>query len=321
MSSSHCKDLFDWYQAKARNLPWRNTRDPYAIWISEIMLQQTQVKTVLPRFQIWFERFPDIHTLAQASLDEVLKAWEGLGYYRRARFIHQSAQIIVEKYQGHFPENFDDILALYGIGRSTAGAISSFCFDTPTPVLDGNVKRVLKRWHQTQKATDKQLWDWAQQAIDSSTNPAIWNQLMMELGATICLPRKANCQRCPASQFCQSAFEVDLELATIKSKSPAVIDVHWQVILHTDVNKGIWLNQRPDSGIWASLWTPPIIELSDAPDLTPCHIHLLTHRRIHLYALQETTEPSGHGQWVKDIQQLALPTGIHRLLAKKELSS
>jgi len=312
LSSARCSALLGWYRENARDLPWRHTADPYHIWISEVMLQQTQVKTVLPRYQAWFERFPDISTLATAHLDDVLKAWEGLGYYRRARFIHAAANMIREHFAGSFPTAFDDILKLPGIGASTAGAISSFCYGTRTPVLDGNVKRVLKRWYANPDCSDKQLWVHARQAIDLSGSPADWNQAMMELGATVCTPTKPGCRECPAQQLCESAFQAD---AAVK-KAVSVRDVHWQVNLYVDAEKGVWLAQRPDSGIWAGLWTPPITELAVSPDLAPCHVHLLTHRRLHLYAQTSETVPSGIGQWVSDISQFALPTGIHRLLAK-----
>jgi len=311
--SSRTQALLDWYSANARDLPWRHTRDPYRIWISEIMLQQTQVKTVLPRFTAWFETFPDIVSLATASLDDVLKAWEGLGYYRRARFIHASARLVLAEYHGRFPQAFESMLKLPGIGRSTAGAIASFCFDMNTPVLDGNVKRVLRRWHGSPEASEKTLWVQAQDAIDASGRPDLWNQAMMELGATLCLSSNPSCIDCPVHQHCDSAFGL---FGKAVSKAALVRNVHWQVKLHLDAKKGIWLTRRPDDGIWAGLWTPPITELDSAPDESPCHIHQLTHRRLHFYTDIIHTEPGGQGQWVKDIRHFALPTGIHHLLAK-----
>jgi len=278
------------------------------------MLQQTQVKTVLPRFAAWFERFPDIASLISATVDDVLKAWEGLGYYRRARFIHAAAQRIVTEHNSQFPQDFNDIIALPGIGRSTAGAIASFCFGAYTPVLDGNVKRVLTRWHGKQQVSDKQLWSWAQQALDTSSKPAVWNQAMMELGATVCSPSTPDCSRCPVSAHCASAF------GTVETKrigrAVKVTDMHWHVALHLHPEKGIWLTKRPASGIWAELWTPPIIELNEPPAQEPTHVHLLTHRRLHLYGEALETKPYGNGQWVSDITKFALPTGIHRLLEK-----
>jgi len=281
------------------------------------MLQQTQVKTVLPRYMAWFNQFPNIHSLANAPLDDVLKAWEGLGYYRRARFIHQAAQKVVLEHGGVFPEQFDQIMALPGIGRSTAGAIASFSFGQTTPVLDGNVKRVLKRWHGNPEATDKQLWLWAEHAIDSSGSPADWNQAMMELGATICSARNSDCSNCPVHHHCISAFQpVDVTIA----KKIAVKDVHWRVELHTSPERGVWLTQRPESGIWASLWTPPIIELESPPEGEPCHIHTLTHRRLYLYGNNIENEPAGDGQWFSSLESIALPTGIHHLLKKHEVT-
>jgi len=314
LSSARCKSLLSWYQVNARSLPWRETDKPYNIWISEIMLQQTQVKTVVPRFEAWFEKFPTIAALAAATIDDVLKAWEGLGYYRRARFIHRAAQRIVVDHHGSFPCAFEDIMALPGIGCSTAGAISSFCFGTATPVLDGNVKRVLKRWYGKPNAVDKQLWLLAQQTIDKSGDPASWNQAMMELGATVCSAKSANCDHCPVNVYCTSAFQV--AYAAESRKVVEVRNVHWQVHLHTCPEKGIWLIRRPDSGIWAGLWTPPIIELECAPDATPAYIHQLTHRRLHLYPLASEHSPKGEGCWVQSIEGYALPTGIHRLLEK-----
>jgi len=318
LSSVRCSYLLDWYSEHARDLPWRETIDPYRIWISEIMLQQTQVKTVLPRYLLWFDRFPDIEALATASLDDVLKAWEGLGYYRRARFIHQAAQRIAIKHDGQFPAAFDDIMALPGIGRSTAGAISSFCFAENAPVLDGNVKRVLKRWRGKPDASDKQLWPLAQQAIDQSGDPARWNQTMMELGATLCSARAADCDICPVNTCCASAFQV--AYVAESRKAVPVRNVHWQVRLHTCPQKGIWLMQRPSSGIWAGLWAPPIIELASAPDSVPAHIHQLTHRRLHLYPLVSNAAPEGEGRWVRSIEGYALPTGIHRLFEKADFN-
>ncbi len=282
------------------------------------MLQQTQVKTVLPRYHDWFSIFPDIQALADAHLDEVLKQWEGLGYYRRARFIHQSAQLIATKFAGQFPKDFAEILKLKGVGRSTAGAISSFCYQTATPVLDGNVKRVLSAWHK-QPYTDKQLWLIAQQWIDKTAEPDLWNQAMMELGATCCQARNRRCEACPVATACNSAFTSPEKRAS----SLKVADLFWQVNLHRCERQGIWLQQRPAHGIWAGLWTPPITVLENKPESQVDLIHQLTHRRLHLYLnylKPEATPPNGDGRWVKSVQDLAIPTGIQRLLARKEVT-
>ncbi len=317
MCSGRNKALERWYRESARKLPWRDRMDPYRVWISEIMLQQTQVKTVLPRYEHWFKIFPDLKTLATASLDDLLKAWEGLGYYRRARLLHAAAQQIVEQHNGIFPQRFDDILDLPGIGRSTAGAIASICFGKCTPVLDGNVKRVLQRWEGRGDLSEKEMWQLAQLNIDAAADPADCNQAMMELGATLCTPRNPDCASCPVSNHCASAFKTT---ETTAPKQIKVRDVHWRVDLHTS-QKGIWLMQRPATGIWAGLWTPPITELNDAPESEPDHVHLLTHRRIHLYAETSPELPDGDGEWVNDFSRHALPTGIHRLLEKQGISA
>jgi len=333
ISDLRCQALLSWYHKHGRSLPWRDSSDPYHIWISEIMLQQTQVKTVLPRYAAWFEQFPSIASLSQAHLDAVLKAWEGLGYYRRARFIHQAAQQMmnqqaigqqkvdqqktdqqtINQQDCIFPTDFNAIMALPGIGRSTAGAIASFCFAAATPVLDANVKRVLKRWHNIPQANDKTLWPLAQQAIDASAATDIWNQAMMELGATLCSAKTADCEHCPVKTSCASAFQVDFHNEQVKKT--IVRNAFWRVNLHLDAQKGIWLSQRPAAGIWAGLWTPPITELDQQPQGEPDHIHLLSHRRLHLYAQVQSNSPTGDGIWVNTFDNHALPTGIHRLLS------
>ncbi|OIQ00139.1 MAG: A/G-specific adenine glycosylase [Zetaproteobacteria bacterium CG2_30_46_52] len=305
--------LLSWYASHFRDLPWRRTTDPYRVWVSEIMLQQTQVTTVLPRYAAWFETFPTIQSLANAHLDDVLKLWEGLGYYRRARFIHAAAQVICEKHNGIFPQQFDDILALPGIGRSTAGAISSFCFGTSTPVLDGNVKRVLQAWV-NKKANDPELWLMANDWIHQSKQPDIWNQAMMELGATVCQAKSRTCEICPMVSICQAAF-MPIELV---SKASKVVDVFWQVHVHQNEQQHIWLTQRPNQGIWAGLWTPPITELKKKPKLAPNLIHPLTHRRIHLYLDESNAQPQGDGRWVTSWEGFAIPTGIYRLFETRK---
>ena len=276
------------------------------------MLQQTQVKTVLPRYTEWFEVFPDVQTLAAAHIDDVFKQWEGLGYYRRARFIHESSQYIAQSFDGKFPHKFEDILSLKGIGQSTAGAISSFCFQTHTPVLDGNIKRVLSSW-ENKVLTDKELWNIAQGWIDKTDKPDLWNQAMMELGATLCGAKKRTCELCPVSKHCASAFtEPPKKASTIK-----VLDVHWQVHVHQHQQQGIWLTQRPKQGIWAGLWTPPIVELEEKPETKPDYIHQLTHRRVHLYLKDQQEQPAGSGQWFKSWEGLAVPTGIHKLFKQR----
>jgi A/G-specific adenine glycosylase len=202
------KELLGWFRQYQRDLPWRRTKDPYRIWLSEIMLQQTRVAAVIPYYQRFLERFPDIHALAEAPEEEVLRWWSGLGYYRRARNLQRTAQDIVAKHDGLFPRSAKEALELPGIGRYTAAAILSIAYDAKHAVLDGNVARVLarvfavrgdlrdtRRWQRLQKAADKLL------ARDA---PSDWNQAMMELGATLCTPQSPQCLLCPVMQFCQA---------------------------------------------------------------------------------------------------------------------
>jgi len=307
------QQLIDWYRQQARDLPWRRNCLPYSVWISEMMLQQTQVKTVTPKFQQWLRIFPNMKVLARASEDDVMKAWEGLGYYRRARFIHRAAKYICEHGEGEFPQDFESILALPGIGRSTAGAISSICFGTTTAVLDGNVKRVLRRWYGCLEATDKQLWALASHEISlQKTEAGNWNQAMMELGATLCLARNIQCQRCPVQTHCISAHQ---NSPAVVQKKVSMKHLYWQVWVYQNPKKGVWLEQRPTGGIWAKLWCLPIQEIK-VPEQEPDHIHVLTHRRLHLYVEKSTALPQGEGKWVIDLDCVAIPTGIRRLLDK-----
>jgi A/G-specific adenine glycosylase len=206
--------LLDWFSSNARDLPWRRARDPYAIWVSEIMLQQTQVKTVIPYWERWLRELPTIGSLANASADKIHKLWEGLGYYTRVRNLQKAAQQIVAEHAGQFPQSFDAVLALPGIGRYTAGAICSIAFNQPTPILDGNVIRVLTRIHgikadPREKQTNARLWQLAEELVHHASrithhaSPCSHlNQSLMELGALICTPRSPNCAACPAQKLC-----------------------------------------------------------------------------------------------------------------------
>ena len=206
--------LLNWFAANARDLPWRRMQDPYAIWVSEIMLQQTQVKTVIPYWQRWMREVPTIAALAKARPEKIHKLWEGLGYYTRVRNMQHAAQQIISQYNGRFPENFDDILSLSGVGRYTAGAISSIAFNQPRPILDGNVIRVLTRvfgitTDPRERKTNAQLWRLAEELVlhASRTTHHVspcshLNQSLMELGALVCTPRSPLCVDCPLTKSC-----------------------------------------------------------------------------------------------------------------------
>ncbi|MBI3119584.1 MAG: A/G-specific adenine glycosylase, partial [Candidatus Hydrogenedentes bacterium] len=206
--------LLAWYRQEARDLPWRRTADPYRIWISEVMLQQTRVDQGLPYYERFLDAFPDLATLAAASEDQVLKAWEGLGYYTRARNLHKTAQTVAEQHGGKLPERAELLQLLPGVGRYTAGAIASICFGERVPVLDGNVKRVLARVHRIEDsiddpATEKELWILAAELVPPR-GPGEFNQSMMELGARLCTPKKPRCEECPVSAHC-SAFAAGVQ--------------------------------------------------------------------------------------------------------------
>ena len=275
------------------------------------MLQQTRVDTVLGRYEAFLRRFPDVHALAAAPLDAVLAAWEGLGYYRRARLMHAAARRIVAHHGGAFPGRFEDIAALPGVGRSTAGAIASIAFGIARPVLDGNVRRVLGRWAGA-APPERALWRQAQDWIERAADAGDWNQAMMELGATVCLPRAPRCDACPAREWCR-ARGADAPAARA-ARSPTVRELHWRVRLHFEDGRGIWLVRRPARGIWAGLWTPPIEALRRPPERAPDCVHRLTHRRLLLYAAPCARAPDGDGCWSRELRG-AVPTGIRRLLA------
>ena len=191
------------YDRAARDLPWRRDRDPYRILGSEFMLQQPRVETVVRYYDPWFERFPSLLALAEASEDQVLKAWEGLGYYRRARNLHQAARIIVESHSGSVPTDLEALRALPGVGEYTTGAVASIAFDIPTPAVDGNVRRVLARFFDEERPDPAWLRRVAREIL-SRDRPGDWNQALMELGATVCKPRSPRCDRCPVSRWCSA---------------------------------------------------------------------------------------------------------------------
>jgi A/G-specific adenine glycosylase len=254
------KKLLDWYKVNKRDFPWRNTRDPYFIWVSEVMLQQTQTATVIPFFQQFCVAFPNIKTLAQANLSEILKVWEGMGYYTRARNLHKTAKLIEQNYHGLIPCDSKSLVELPGIGKYTAAAIASITSGEPVPVLDGNVKRVLARWFAMEEVisgseTLGYLTGFAWQVLYKK-DPATWNQAMMELGATICAPKTASCTTCPVSPFCL-AFKLNLTNQIPRSKPRKVIPHH--EVTAGIIHRGdqILIAKRKDEGLLGGLWEFP----------------------------------------------------------------
>jgi A/G-specific adenine glycosylase len=254
--------LTDWYITSHRSLPWRNTRDPYAVWVSEVMLQQTQVRTVIDYYQRFLQRYPSIEVLAAAPIDDVLKLWEGLGYYARGRNLHAAAQQIVKHHGGCFPLSIEAVEALPGIGRSTAGAILTFGAAQRHPLLDGNVKRVLSRVANIadpveQPQTLRTLWSLSEKLLSGAEDPYSYNQAIMELGATLCLPKEPRCLLCPIQNFCTAYSAGTQNERPVKGpKKPP--NPHLMIAVGV-VWKGdeILIQQRPTEGLLGGLWEFP----------------------------------------------------------------
>jgi len=252
--------LLKWYHKAARDLPWRRTKDPYKIWVSEIMLQQTQVDTVIPYYEKWIQRFPTLQHLAKAKLSDVLKYWAGLGYYRRARMLHQAACQIAKNLQGKIPQTPLELMKLPGIGRYTAGAIASIAFGVKTPVLDGNVIRVLTRLFAISEDVGKgetleRLWKIAESLVPEK-NPGDFNQALMELGATLCTPENPQCQKCPVSSHCK-AHEIKRETHFPVKLRKEKLEKKRTVALILRDNGTVLIQKQPETGRWGGLWTFP----------------------------------------------------------------
>jgi len=335
--------LIDWYEMRKRDLPWRKTRDPYAIWVSEVMLQQTQVKTVLGYYERWMQRFPSVHALAAAEDADVLHAWQGLGYYSRARRLLAGARAVAERHAGKLPRDVEALLALPGIGPYSAGAIASIAYGLPEPIVDGNVVRVLSRLFALRgdpaKAPLKQeLWRLARELVPAS-DPSTFNQSLMELGATICTPTSPRCPECPVAKQCQALAQgLERELPQLaKRKAPTEVATAAAYVRRGDA---VLLRQVPDDAArWAGLWVLPFAELSrteKAPAgalraLTEIGVaasvgttlrearHTITRFRITLSIveckLQKTPRKRAAFFTREQVEQLALPS-IHQRLVK-----
>jgi A/G-specific adenine glycosylase len=252
--------LLAWYGREGRDLPWRHTRDPYRVWLSEIMLQQTGVGTVIPYYERFLATYPTVVALAAAEVEEVVELWAGLGYYSRARNLHAAARAVVDRYGGAFPADQEGLQALPGVGRSTAGAILSIAFDTPAPILDGNVRRVLCRLFALTEdprrpAAERKLWAWAE-ALTPADRPHDYAQAIMDLGATLCTPKKPDCRHCPLAALCQAkaqGLERELPLAVRKKAVPTMV----QVALLLEREGSFLVRRRPLSGMLGGLWEFP----------------------------------------------------------------
>ena len=286
------------YKKHKRDLPWRQNQDPYRIWVSEIMLQQTQVKTVIPYFNRWVKRFPTVESLAKAKIETVLSFWTGLGYYRRCRFLHEGAQQTVNEHNGKIPDTPERLQKIKGIGKYTAGAISSIAFGLPAPIVDGNVERLLSRVFRIEhdvKSKEGQtlLWQLAQWLIPPKS-ASDFNQGMMELGATVCKPKNPDCQRCPLQAYCRAKKHGDIDSFPIKAKRIGTKEkkkIPYKVAWLTRRQK-ILLCRRHANGLFPGVWELPHAEtkaslkklFTNPTDVMPKSIihfeHVLSHRLL-----------------------------------------
>lgn len=273
LQSAIRRRLLRWYARHARALPWRGARDPYRVWVSEIMLQQTQVETVIPYYRRWLRRFPTIRALASASLDEVLAEWEGLGYYSRARNLHRAAQKVVAEFGGRLPRDVESLRRLPGIGRYTAGAIASIAFGADAAVLDGNVKRVLARVFDYRKDVksaqgERELWEIAETLVPKGM-AGDFNQAMMDLGATLCAPKAPDCARCPLLGLCAAQKLGVQEKRPVTKKKPPT--PHYTVTAGIIRKNGrVLIAQRPADKLLGGLWEFPGGKREPGESLAEC---------------------------------------------------
>jgi len=341
--------LLEWYEANHRDLPWRGECDSYKVWVSEIMLQQTRIETVIPYYQRWIQRFPDLPSLAQADEQCVLRAWEGLGYYSRARNLHKAARLVMQNHQGKLPADVRLLQQLPGIGRYTAGAIASMAFGIDAAALDGNIKRVLARvFHVTLPIDSPQglkvLWQLAAEHLPPG-RAGDHNQALMDLGATLCTPRKPACARCPLESVCQAARLGLQDELPIKKAAAAVpqIEVTAAVIFQ---NGKVLITRRPSKGLLGGLWEFPGGKREDGESLAAClqrelreelaietsvgealgeYKHAYTHFRVRLFAFHCTItqgEPqllhASELQWAAPQDLVNFPMGkIDRQIARR----
>lgn len=329
--------LLLWYSIHRRDLPWRRTKDPYAIWLSEIMLQQTRVEQGRGYWLQFMERFPTVHHLANAPEQEVLRLWQGLGYYSRARNLHRTAKAISTG-QGVFPNTASELAKLPGIGPYTAAAIASICFEEQVPVLDGNVFRVMSRLHALAEpidvASNRKLFAQVAQPWVDHPSPGDVNQALMELGATVCTPKKPDCSGCPLASNCKALALGRTEEFPVKIGKTKVKVEHLHFLL-LRTSGGIVLEQRPTGNYWANLWQPLLLnhaspswsgsavqkemKLQKAAVEVGRATHLLSHRKLHLVLWEGgTVEKTPRGQVIPldQVHTYPFPIVLARLLAK-----
>jgi len=343
-SQSIAARVVRWQQACGRHdLPWQNTRDPYRVWLSEIMLQQTQVVTVRDYFLRFLQRFPDLATLAAAPLDDVLALWSGLGYYSRARNLHRCAMQVVELHGGAFPATAEVLQTLPGIGRSTAAAIAALCFGERVAILDGNVRRVLTRVlgfdaDLSLAAHQRALWEQATLLLptrDLHNSMPRYTQGLMDLGASVCSTRKPACANCPLTDVCVASAQGQAEHYPVKTRKLKRGAQSLWLLWAQRPDGAVWLSKRPQPGVWAGLYCLALFESRDALDAAlvgrghsaahdlPPFVHVLTHKDLHLHPVQvrvAQSEPGWEqGAWIAaaDWPGLGLPAPVRKLLSRE----
>lgn len=338
-------NLIGWYEEIRRKLPWRESRNPYHIWISEIMLQQTQVDTVVGYYRNFIKRFPTVKALAEAKEDDIYKAWEGLGYYSRAKNLHRAAVQVMERFGGRIPDSYEALLSLPGVGPYTAGAVASIAFNQPVPAVDGNVMRVFSRLFNLRSdialpATKKQMNEIGSGLV-SKENPSSFNQGLMELGALICTPLSPKCLQCPLQHFCQAKEAGCQQQLPVKRQKERQKEVVIEAALVRKENK-LLIVKRPPEGLLANLWAFPAVQKDDNQEAghsicaeleasfnIRCALgvylgektHIFTHIkwRLKLYELallQEDALEYPEIRWVdgEELKKYALPTAFKKLL-------
>lgn len=341
VATNFATQVVRWQISHGRHdLPWQNTRDPYRVWLSEIMLQQTQVVTVLDYFSRFLARFPNVSALAAAPLDDVLGLWSGLGYYSRARNLHRCAVQVMDLHGGQFPPTAHVLQTLPGIGRSTAAAIASLCFSERVAILDGNVKRVLTRFlgfdaDLARVANERQLWDEAARVLpvdDLQQAMPRYTQGVMDLGATVCTSKKPACGVCPLADDCVARAQGQPERYPVKTrKLKRSAQSIWLLWAQTEEG-AVWLSKRPTPGVWAGLYCFPLFDsrealvaaLPGAPGARlhemPVLTHVLTHKDLYLHPVQltlpQTSPAQPDGAWIAATQwpHLGLPAPVRKLL-------
>ena len=342
-------ELLEWYGREGRDLPWRQGRDPYRIWLSEIMLQQTTVAAVIGYYQKFLENFPTVEHLASAPQEAVIDLWAGLGYYARARNLHAAAKMVSEEFGGQFPQRVDDLMQLPGVGRSTAGAIAALAFEQRAAILDGNVRRILCRLFALQQlprssAAEKQLWHWAE-LLTPAERVHDYTQAIMDLGATVCVPRNPLCGQCPLQGLCQAhKLGLEQQLPLRQKNKPA--PTRREAALLLECNGRYLVRRRPASGLLGGLWEFPTISLPDEESTeqqlkllmqdfsvsgelqTLGHInHIYSHFRLDLKlfrlpvaARSQVAESQNHWCSLSELKELALH-GAHKKAVDKIAAS